>query len=39
MHTFEEFCQHYEYDESSDEAKNLYEEYRANYQIFESMKA
>ena len=38
MHTYKEFCQHYEYEESDDDSRLLYDEYKSQLQLFDGLK-
>ena len=39
MHTYKEFCQHYEYEESDDDSRVLYYEYKSQLQMFSEIEA
>jgi len=38
MKSYNEFCEHYEYDKASDESRKLYEEYQKQLAIFDNVK-
>jgi len=38
MKTYKQFCEHYEYDEASEESRKLYAEYKKQLDIFASIK-